>query len=87
MIDVVRTNCHYCTDMERDVLRKPQMSKYLGEKFIPVKINLDKETLPLGLKVHFTPTFIFVDKDENILKKIPGSWSEKDFKELTTAIK
>lgn len=87
MIDVVRTDCHYCTDMERDVLHEPEMSKYLSEKFIPVKLNLDTDKLPLGIKVHFTPTFIFIDAQENIIKKIPGSWNSKDFKELTSTIK
>ncbi|MBN2816335.1 MAG: thioredoxin fold domain-containing protein [Campylobacterales bacterium] len=87
MLDVVRTDCHYCSDMERDVLNQSEMSNYLQERFIPVKINLDTEKLPLGIKVHFTPTFFFIDAEQKIIKKIPGSWNAKDFKELTDTIK
>jgi thioredoxin-related protein len=87
MIDVVRTDCHYCTDMEKNVLQDPEMIKYLEAKFIPVKINLDNEKLPLGIKAHFTPTFFFVDTEQKIIKTIPGSWNAQDFKDLTKNIK
>ncbi len=87
MIDVIRDDCHYCIDMENNVLNDPQMSKYLTKKFIPVKINLDKEKLPLDLEVYFTPTFFFVNSKQEIIKKIPGSWNIKDFTDLTKNIK
>lgn len=87
MIDVVRTGCHYCEDMDRDVFKDKEMSKWLEERFIAVKINLDDEELPLGMKVSFTPTFYFLDADKKILKTIPGSWNIEDFKDLTKGIK
>ena len=87
MIDVVRSDCHYCTDMQKEVFDNKEMSVWLEERFIPVKVNLDIDTLPLGLKVSFTPTFFFVDKDEKVIKKIPGAWSIQDFKDLTKNIK
>ena len=87
MIDVVRTNCHYCIKMEKAVFEDKEMSAWLEKKFIPVKINLDNEKLPLGLTTSFTPTFYFVDENHNILKKIPGSWNIEDFKDLTRNIK
>ena len=87
MIDVVRTNCHYCINMEKAVFEDKEMSAWLEKKFIPVKINLDNEKLPLGLTTSFTPTFYFVDENHNILKKIPGSWNIEDFKDLTRNIK
>jgi thioredoxin-related protein len=87
MIDVVRTNCHYCSDMQKNVFDNKEMSAWIEERFIPVKVNLDKQELPLGLKVYFTPTFFFVNKEQKIVKKIPGSWNIKDFKDLTKNIK
>ncbi len=87
MIDIVRTNCHYCINMEKAVFEDKEMSAWLEKKFIPVKINLDNEKLPLGLSTSFTPTFYFVDENHNILKKIPGSWNIEDFKDLTRNIK
>ena len=87
MLDVVRTNCHYCADMDENVFNNEAMSRYLSERFIPVKINLDRDKLPMDIKVHFTPTFFFINKEQKIIKTIPGSWSIEDFKELTKNIK
>ncbi len=87
MIDVVRTGCHYCEDMQKNVLSNKKMSKWLDERFIAVKINLDKEKLPLGIEVDFTPTFYFINTEKKIVKKVPGAWNIEDFKDLTKRIK
>ena len=87
MIDVMRTECHYCIEMEEKVFDNPKMSQWIQKRFIPVKLNLDFDELPLGLHVYFTPTFFFVDKNQKVIKKIPGSWNIKDFKDLTKNIK
>lgn len=87
MIDVVRDNCRYCTNMERDVFEDKEMSVWLESRFIPVKLNLDHDTLPLGLKVSFTPTFFFIDNANAIKKKIPGSWNIEDFQSMTKDLK
>ena len=87
MIDVVRSDCQYCEKMDREVFQDIEMSKWLDKRFISVKINLDKEKLPLGLKVHFTPTFYFVNGDSKIVKTVPGSWNIQDFQDLTKGIK
>lgn len=86
MIDAVSTNCHYCEDMNNNVLQDPKMSQWLEKRFITVKMNIHKETLPLGLKVNFTPTFFFIDSEQKLVKKIPGSWKIEDFKDLTKNI-
>lgn len=87
MIDVVRTHCQYCIKMDKNVFHDKEMSKWLKERFIPVKINLDIDEMPLDVKVQMTPTFYFLDKNHNIIKTIPGSWSIQDFKDLTKNIK
>ena len=87
MLDVVKTGCHYCEDMDKNVFKNKEMSKWLDDRFIAVKINLADEALPLGIKVNFTPTFYFVDENKKILKTIPGSWNIQDFKDLTKGIK
>ena len=87
MIEVVRSGCHYCEDMQEDVFEDEEMSKWLNERFIPVQINLDNEKLPLDVKVVFTPTFYFVNAKKEIVKKVPGAWNITDFKDLTRKIK
>lgn len=87
MIDVVRTGCHYCEEMDRDVFADKEMAAWIAKRFIPVQINLDEQDLPLGLDVSFTPTFYFVDKKQKVVKKIPGAWNIEDFKSLTEKVK
>ena len=86
MVDVVRNGCHYCEKMDKQVLQNPKFSKWLDKRFIIARINLDKEKLPKGMYVDFTPTFYFLNTKGEILKKIPGSWSIQDFKDLTEKI-
>ena len=87
MIDVVRDNCRFCIDMERNVFQDKKMSVWIENRFIPVKLNLDHDKLPLGLKVNFTPTFFFIDNTNTIKKKIPGSWNIEDFQSMTKDLK
>ena len=86
MIDVVRSDCHYCIDMEKEVFDNALMHKWLDKRFIMAKINLDYEKAPLGIKTSFTPSFFFIDKKQQLIKKIPGSWNIVDFKDLTKNI-
>ena len=87
MIDVVRTHCQYCKKMSKNVFQNKEMSKWLQERFVAVKIDLDMDDMPLDIEVKMTPTFYFVDKKHKIIKTIPGSWNTEDFKELTKKIK
>lgn len=87
MIDFVRTDCHYCEDMQKDVFNNKEMSAWLESRFIPVQINIDHDKMPIDVEVHFTPMFYFLNKENKIVKKIPGAWNIEDFKDLTKGIK
>ncbi len=87
MIDAVRTGCHYCDDMDANLFQDETMAAYIEKRFIPVKINLAEEALPWGLEVSMTPTFFFVTKEGRVLKKVPGSWNEADFRSFLDGVK
>ncbi|MDT8339349.1 MAG: DUF255 domain-containing protein [Sulfurimonas sp.] len=87
MIYIERTDCRYCVNMHRDVFDDKEMSQWIEERFIPVKLNLDMDDIPLGISVSMTPSFYFVGKNQNIIKMIPGSWNIDDFKSLIKNIK
>jgi len=87
MIDVVRTHCKYCIKMDKDVFEDEKFSHWIEERFLPVKINLDKQQLPFEIEVKMTPSFYFFDSGKNLIKMIPGSWNISDFKDLTKNIK
>lgn len=83
MLDVVRDNCHFCKDMINNVFNDKEMSAWIESCFIPVKLNISHEILPEGITVQVTPTFLFLNSDKKIVKKIKGSWNIKDFKKLS----
>ena len=83
MVDIVRTGCHYCERMDKNVLQDPEFSKWLDKRFISARINLDKEKLPKSMHIDFTPTFYFINAQGKIIKKVPGSWTIQDFRDLT----
>lgn len=86
MIDAVRTGCHYCDDMEAAVFKDPQMASFIESRFVPVKVNLSNEKMPLGLKVPMTPSFFFISKEGELVKMIPGSWNREDFRSFLEGI-
>ena len=82
MLKLTADDCKYCTKMDNEVLVDSEVKRLVDENFITVTINVNKEVLPLNLKWDVTPTFIFVDKNEKITSKLPGSWNKKDFMDL-----
>jgi len=87
MIDAVRTGCHYCDDMEAAVFKDAATAVYIETHFVPVKVNLSHETMPLGLKAPMTPSFFFVNAGGELVKMIPGSWSREDFRSFLEGIR
>ena len=82
LLKLTREHCHFCKKMDQEVFTDTEVREALNKDFSVVEIDIGKEALPLGLKKGMTPTFVFIDKSENIMAKIPGSWSKKDFLEI-----
>ena len=87
MIDAVRDHCHYCSDMERAVFDDAEMVAYIEARFVPVKVNLSAESMPLGLTVPMTPSFYFLTPSGEVVKTVPGSWNREDFTSFLEGIK
>jgi thioredoxin-related protein len=87
MIDAVRRGCHYCEDMEAAVFKDAVMAAYIEKRFVPVKIDLSEEAMPLDLDVSMTPTFFFISKESKLIKTVPGSWDQEDFRSFLDSVK
>lgn len=85
MINAARRGCHYCENMEETVFKDAAMAAYIEKRFVPVKVDLAEETL--GLDASMTPTFFFISKDEKLIKTVPGSWNQEDFRSFLEGIK
>lgn len=87
MLEVVRDGCHYCENMQRDVFDDKRMSDFIQKRFIGVKINIAHQKMPLDIEASMTPTFYFISEDKKIIKTVPGSWNQEDFKSMLEEIK
>lgn len=79
MIEAMSKGCHFCRKMEREVMIESEVIEAIKKDFIPVSIDISGHSLPLGLKTAITPSFIFVDENQNVLLNVPGAWDKKDF--------
>ena len=86
MIKMTAQHCKYCKRMDKNVLSDEEVISTIVKDFVSVEIDVDKEKIPLDLNRTMTPTFIFVNKDEKIIKKVIGSWSKKDFLDILNLV-
>ena len=86
MIKLTSKGCHFCIKMDNEVMNKAEVIALIQNNFLAVEIDINKDSLPLGIKKSITPTFLFVNSDEKIIKKIPGAWNKKDFIEILDSI-
>ena len=82
LLEVYETNCKFCQKMESKTFSKKSIIDYLGKNFVLIKINADKQELPLGLKLQMTPMHVFITENEDIKDMTFGFLEEKDFLEL-----
>jgi len=82
MITVVANNCKFCEQMEREVISEESVSEALDSDFVLVKVNEDEEAVPFGMSRMMTPTYIFIDRTEDILFMVPGSYTKDEFLEF-----
>ena len=86
MIKMTAQHCKYCKRMDKNVLSDEEVISTIVKDFVSVEIDVDKEKIPLDLNRTMTPTFIFVNKDEKIIKKVVGSWNKKDFLDILNLV-
>ena len=87
MIELIQENCHFCKRMDKEVMVDDNISSTLSKDFVVVKLDVNKDKLPLGLKKEITPTFVFVKESGELFSIIRGAWNIDDFKALLRYIK
>ena len=74
-IDVYTDWCGYCKMMDKDVFSDSEVANYLNDNFVSVKLDAETEfgeNFTQNYKVDGFPTYIFLDKDENLTGSIGG---------------
>ncbi|MCB4760146.1 MAG: DUF255 domain-containing protein [Sulfurovum sp.] len=87
MIEAVSKHCHFCKKMEREVMIDEGVVSVLKKDFVAVTVDISKNPLPMGLTAELTPTFFFINKDKNILRRIVGARNTEDFLQILKKVK
>ncbi len=87
MVKATSEFCHYCKQMDREVLADEDVLKVLKKDFIAVSVDVYKEDLPMDLKFTVTPTYFFIDSHKKVLLRIPGALTKKDFLHILEEVK
>ncbi len=87
IIVLEKEDCHFCKKMEDEVFTDKNVSKILDRDFILVKLDVNRDELPLGLKKGMTPTFVFVKDSGVMFSLIRGAWKRDDFISLLRYVK
>jgi len=76
--------CPWCRKLENRILSQNEVDKKIKSKYIPLMLNLDKDSYPKQFgKTRFTPILYVVDsKNESIKEKFVGYSSRGEFLEV-----
>jgi tetratricopeptide (TPR) repeat protein len=73
VIDFGTENCYWCKRLDASTFREPAVVRLLNERFIPLKIDADKEApLAQALRVQSYPTLVLAGPDGKILAVLEG---------------
>ncbi len=83
MIDFSTQNCFWCKKLEATTFHEPAVAALLNDRFIPVKIDAEREaTLAGSLHITSYPTLVMASPDGKILGTIVGYKEAAEFQEL-----
>jgi thioredoxin-like negative regulator of GroEL len=73
VLDFGTDNCFYCRKLDESTFRDPTVVQVMNEKFIPLKINADRDpNLAQMLQVQLYPTLVLAAPDGKILGRMEG---------------
>jgi thioredoxin-related protein len=79
LLEVISTNCKFCIKMGEEVLAQERVQNKIRENFVLAQVNMDQESLPLGLSEQMTPMFVFISENEDIEDMRFGYMDEHEF--------
>jgi thioredoxin 1 len=75
--------CGPCKAMERDVFSNEELGKYMNEKFVSIRIDMEKGEGPELAKRYTSidgyPSLLFLDNKGHVMKTLLGSRNVEDF--------
>ena len=72
LMKIRSTHCKYCDQLDKVLGKNKKVRKLIDKYFEIVKINLDKEKIPLSVMVRSTPTLLFLKPNKELLMQLTG---------------
>ena len=72
----------YCVKMKNTTFKDKDVEKYLAKNFVVLKIDVDDKkfkNIKEKFKVKTLPSFLIIDKNEDVIKKSSGYMGSKEF--------
>ncbi len=85
-VDCYTVWCGPCKQMAANVFTDPSVAEYFNSNFINVKIDMEKDNgieFAKHYDVRAFPTFLYLDKEGNVLNVIAGGMSASEFLETS----
>lgn len=80
--------CQFCEKFETETLPNPEITKMLTEDFVLVAIDLDEDRdTPRKYGVSYPPYELFLNKNGEVLERVPGFVEADRFLPTITAIR
>ena len=79
LVMLSQKGCPPCKYMKTIVFKDDKVIKEFNKSFIAVELDIHEDPVPLELPNFGTPTFYFLNADEEILGKFVGYKNQKDF--------
>lgn len=72
--------CKYCSLMKKNTFENKEVDKYLLKNFIILNLDVDKnKEIKEKYNIKTLPSYLVIDKNEEVIKKSSGYKSPKDF--------
>ena len=80
LVFMSQEGCHACEFMEDKVLFTKEVENYIDAHFAAVHLDIHDNDAPKKLQIGMTPTFYFLDENENSLHEmVVGGLNKKSF--------
>ncbi len=87
MVMLSREGCPACDYMDNIVFEDLDVEEVINKGFIPVHIDIKKDTIPSGLDFIGTPTFHFISPAGKKVERIDGAVKTLKFIKILNTIK
>lgn len=76
-----KEDCPACWWMKNVAFKDEALAKRINENMIAVMVDVEKDEIPMNLEFIGTPTFYFLNKEQDQFSRIDGARNVKQFNE------